>query len=348
MMSAQSNELEIAQIESKKESAGQEKLPSSLSFAQVMSDSGGKTGQKPDSSGKFALPGLDVVDGRDFTPIPWDVPADKTAPRMHMEYQQQKDTRVKMGEGPYQVSRRLLGDQAKEGDVKLLTTAVKAQYRDEHKDDPNLENLGVGQALVSEDNIKLIMNRISDTEARRRIENCLKPGWSEKAQPSAIPFDHDARESETQPSFIEDPGLFLKDIAAAAIDVDAAGYRSRGSCAQGARLAFNELPLWHIEGGKVDKPMSKDPEGWRSGIRLATDLQTTGLFETVPLKEIGIKNLKEGYILGRLHKPEYVKDHPSWEGEDFGDIDIVTRKHKPEDDGDRYRDSFVLIPKKGI
>jgi hypothetical protein len=287
-----------------------------------------------------SLPSLAVILPRDFTPMPWE-----QGQKLHMSYQMQKDSRVKLGEGPFHVAKRLLGTDAGDADVRTLTRALAAQYKDENPEG-DLNGLGIGQPLVHERNVKQILNRIDDQETRSRIADRLKLGWNDFKEAAAVPFDHDARPGETQPDHIEDPDAFLKDIAEAAIDVGAADMRSKGNCAMGARLSFNELPLWHIEGGTVDKPLSKDPNGWRSGLRLAQDLAGSGLFDAVPLSEFGYKNLKHGYILGRNHYPDYVKNHPTWDGEDYGDIDIYTKKHKPPDDGDLYHDSFVLIPKK--
>jgi hypothetical protein len=298
------------------------------------------------SDGAKDLPSISLVSPKVFTPYPWEQPAPENGRKPHMDYGRHKDTIVHPGEGPFHVAERLLGKGAKDGDVRALSDAMSAQFKEEAKDDKALESLRAGARIVREDNIGQILNRIADPACRERISERLKEGWTDKEQPAAIPFDHDAREGETQPSFIEDDKQFLKDLSAAATDVKAAEYRSRGQCAAGARLAFNELPNWRIDGGTVDKSINKDPNGWRGGIKLATDLASTGLFEQVPLSKIGIDNLKEGYILGRVHYPDYVKAHPTWEGEDFGDIDIVTKKHKPQDDGKLYHDSFVLIPKK--
>jgi hypothetical protein len=226
--------------------------------------------------------------------------------------------------------------------VKALTKAMGDQFRQDYPG----QDIRVGESLLNEKNVIQVLSRITDEASRNRIIDKLKINWNESDPPAAVQFEAHGRPGETHPSKI-DPDLFLKDIAAAAIDVKAAEYRARGQCAAGARLAFNELPMWHIDGGTVDKSINKDINGWRSGVQLAKDLAETGLFDVVPLAKLGYKNLKEGYIVGRYHYPDYVKQHPSWDGEDFGDIDIMTKKHRPpNDDSDMYHDSFVLIPKR--
>ena len=307
-----------------------------------------QAGVQPDAPAvsRQDLPAMNLVDSKDFKPLPWEQPDNGSGHKMHMNYRLQKDSIIKNGEGPYHVSRRLLGQDASEADVRTLTRALKEQYGEENNKDSDMQSLRIGQSLVTEKNIRSIMRHIEDPETRQRIGNSLKEGWTEKEQPAAVPFDHDARPGETQPSVIEDRKSFQNDLAAAAIDVGAAKLRSQGHCAQGARLALNEVPLWHIDGGTVDTSIKKDPNGWRSGLRLAQDLADTGLFDSVPLKKIGTRHLQAGYILGRSHHPDYVKDHPEWGGEDYGDIDIVTKKHTPPADGKFYQDSFVLIPKK--
>ena len=294
------------------------------------------------SSAQKDLPNLSLDTPR-FTPLPWEAPDPETGHILHPNYERQKDSMIKIGEGPFHVAERLLGEGANSADVKALQNAMIQQYKEETQEAGT--SYRIGHALINESNISQIMNRISDPDCRHRIEEKLKEGWTDKAQPAAIPFDHDFRPGETQPSFIANPKEFLKDFAEAAIDVGAAALRAKGQCAQGARMAFNEIPLWHIDGGTVDVSINKDPNGWRGGIKLADDLFSTGLFDKIPLDKFGYKNLKEGYMLGRVHFPDYVKAHPTWGGEDFGDIDIVTRKHMPQDDGKLYHDSYVLVPK---
>lgn len=299
--------------------------------------------QKPKASG--TLPSLDLIyktAGDGPIVLPWD------GSHLHMNYQLSKDAIVRIGEGPHHVAARLLGKDALDSDVKALTTALKEQYIDEKNGDPDaLSSIRIGHGLISERNVAQVLSRIPDLAARQRIIDKLVVGWNEKDPPVPVAFDGRGRPGETRPSRMDDPDQFLKDIAAAAIEVGADKLRAKGKCAQGARLAFNQLPLWHIEGGTVDKSINKDPNGWRSGITLAKDLGETGLFDVIPLKEFGYKNLKEGHILGRYHYPDYVKDHPSWDGEDFGDIDIVTKRHRPQnDDTKMYHSSFVLVPKR--
>lgn len=271
---------------------------------------------------------------------------------MHMDYPLMKDSILRMGEGPFHVAQRLLGDNALDSDVKALTKAMKDQYLAENQGDPAaLDSLRIGHAFITEKNIAEVLDRIPDLQARQRIADKLAVGWTDKEPPHAVPFGGDGRPGETHPDRIDDADQFRKDLAAAAIDVNAAGLRAKGLCAAGARLSLNELPNWHIDGGTVDKSINKDPNGWRSGLQMAKDLAGTGLFDVVPLKKLGYNNLKEGYIVGRYHYPDYVKRHPSWDGEDMGDIDIMTKKHRPPKDNDDstpvvYHDSFVLIPKK--
>ncbi len=298
-------------------------------------------GRVGDQSQQF-LPALSLNGGveKDHA-LPWN-----DSSKTHMSYRQTKDAKVKLGEGPFHVAQRLLGPGAKDGDVKALTDAMTKQFLDEHADNPKMESLSNGHWLLNEQNIGQIVNRIPDLETRQRIIDRLKEGFTDKEQPAAVPFPAHNRPGETMPNRIEDPDEFMKDLAAAAIDVGAAAYRAKGQCAAGFRLAINEIPMWHIEGGTVDVSINKDINGWRSGVQMALDFAQTGLFDVIPLSKLGYKNLKEGYIVGRYHYPDYVKDHPSWKGEDFGDIDVMTKKHKPPDDGDMYHDSFVLIPKR--
>lgn len=262
---------------------------------------------------------------------------------LHPNYQMAKDGLVKVGEGPHHVAVRLLGAGANTADVKAFTAALKDQF----KEDFPKQDIRVGESLLNDRNVVQVLSRITDQAMRDRIIDRLKINWNETDPPVAVQFEAHGRPGETHPSRIDDGDQFLKDIAAAAIDVGAADLRSKGKCAAGARLAINELPLWHIDGGTVDKSINKDPNGWRSGIQLAKDLAETGLFDVIPLSKLGYKNLKEGYIVGRYHYPDYVKEHKGWDGEDFGDIDIMTKKHRPpNDDAEMYHDSFVLIPKK--
>ncbi len=277
--------------------------------------------------------------------LPW-TPDPNGRLKMHMSYGQSKDAIVSLGEGPFHVAKRLLGKDAADADVKAFSDALKEQFKqDESASD--LSSLRNGHKLLTEENIAEVLSRIADRQSRERITERLKEGWTDREPPVAVPFKGHNRPGETNPDRIEDADQFLKDLADAAIKVGADKLRAKGLCAQGARLAFNTLPLWRIDGGSVDKSINKDINGWRSGITLALDLGETGLFDIVPLKELGYKNLKEGYVLGRYHYPDYVKQRPKWEGEDFGDIDIVTKRHMPpNDDSKMYRDSFVLIPKK--
>lgn len=276
--------------------------------------------------------------------LPWNRKAPQEKP-LFMGYQQMKDGLVKMDEGPHHVAQRLLGGKAAEGEVKALQEALKEQYKAENASDPNLSSVLIGHSLLNQKNIVQVLDRIADPEAKLNIAEKLAEGWVEKEPPKSVPFDSRMREGETRPDRIDNPEQFLKDLAQSAIEVKAHELRARGLCAQGARLSFNQLPLWHIEGGSVDKSINKDPNGWRSGITLAQDLAASGLFDVVPLKDLGYKNLKEGYVLGRIHYPDYIKGKPSWGGEDMGDIDIVTKKHRPPNDGPMYHSSFVLIPK---
>lgn len=308
----------------------------------IPADPAGKTGTNKH------VPELELVDSaaagrQEF--FPWTRNKSPQEPPLFMGYGQMKDALVKIGEGPYHVSRRLLGSEAAEADVKALSKALSDQYRHEHPEDDAMKGIIIGQSLLNRENIESVLLRIEDYGSRIRISERLAEGWVEKEPPKEVPFDARQREGETRPDRIDDPEQFLKDLAQSAIEVKAAELRARGLCAQGARLSFNQLPLWHIEGGKVDKSINKDPNGWRSGITLAQDLAASGLFDVVPLKELGYKNLKEGYVLGRIHYPDYVKKRPSWDGEDMGDIDIVTKKHRPPNDGPMYHSSFVLIPK---
>jgi hypothetical protein len=304
-------------------------------------------GEKAEASGQSKdLPALTLAVTHDFRPLPWNQSPDDGQNKLHMSDRMQKDSIVKMGEGPSHVAHRVLGPDASTADVKALTEALKEQYNAEKQSDTALDSLRIGHPLLNESNIGQVLDRIPDENTRHRIEDHLNIGWNDAPQPTAIPFDHDARPGETQPSAILDGDTFRKDLAAAAIDVGAAALRSKGQCAAGARLALNELPQWHIDGGTVDRSINKDPNGWRGGIKMADDLANSGLFDKKLLSEVGVKNLKEGYILGRVHFPAYVKQHEkAWEGEDLGDIDIVTSKHMPEDDGRLYHDSYVLIPK---
>ena len=263
-----------------------------------------------------------------------------------MTYDLMKDSKVKIGQGPYHVAERLLGKDATETDKRALSNALKDQFKEETGKNPDVQGIQIGKPLITKWNIDQILDRLEDPECKQRITERLRQGFTAEESPHAVPLDKRARPGETRPDRIDDDKQFLKDIADAAIEVGAKKLWRQGKCAQGARMALNELPNWNIEGGTVDKSIEKDPNGWRSGITLARDLAASGLFDVVPLKELGIKNLKDGYILGRLHHPEYVKERPGWGGEDFGDIHIVTKIHKPEDDGDTYRETFVLIPKK--
>jgi hypothetical protein len=273
----------------------------------------------------FVLPPLQIVataqSGKlDDRVVPWG-----EGSNLHPNYQMAKDGLVKIGEGPHHVATRLLGADANSNDVKALTKAMGDQFRQDYPG----QDIRVGESLLNEKNVIQVLSRITDEASRNRIIDKLKINWNESDPPAAVQFEAHGRPGETHPSKI-DPDLFLKDIAAAAIDVKAAEYRARGQCAAGARLAFNELPMWHIDGGTVDKSINKDINGWRSGVQLAKDLAETGLFDVVPLAKLGYKNLKEGYIVGRYH-----------------DIDIMTKKHRPpNDDSDMYHDSFVLIPKR--
>ena len=292
------------------------------------------------------LPALTLAAAHDFRPLPWNQTPDDGQNKLHMSERMQKDSIVKMGEGPNHIAHRVLGPGASTADVKALTEALKEQYNAEKQSETALDSLRIGHPLLNENNIAQVLDRIPDENTRHRIEDQLNIGWNDAPQPTAIPFDHDARAGETQPSAILDGDTFRKDLAAAAIDVGAAALRAKGQCASGARLALNELPQWHIDGGSVDRSINKDPNGWRGGIKMADDLANSGLFDKKPLSEVGVKNLKDGYILGRVHFPAYVKQHEkAWEGEDLGDIDIVTSKHMPEADGRLYHDSYVLIPK---
>lgn len=273
--------------------------------------------------------------------LPWNAGENR-----HMSYDLMKDVRVKINEGPFHVAERLLGEGASEADRRALTKALKEQFAYETGKDPNTQGIRIGYPLVTERNIFQILMRIDDPPTRTRIIEQVKDGFTNVEPPKAVPLDARNRPGETRPDRIDNADQFLKDLAAAAIEVGAHKLWAKGKCAQGARLAFNELPHWNIEGGVVDKVISKDPNGWRSGIILAKDLADSGLFDVIPLKEFGYKNLKEGHVLGRYHYPDYVNDRPSWGGEDYGDIDIVTKMHKPPNDGDTYHSSFVLVPKR--
>lgn len=291
-----------------------------------------------------ALPQLSLnvqADKNEQIVLPWNA-----GDKRHMSYELMKDVRVKINEGPYHVADRLLGKDASETDRKALTQALKEQFAYETARDPNTQGIRIGYPLVTERNIFQILMRIEDPAIRSRIIERVRDGFTEVEPPKPVPLDGRNRPGETRPDRIDDPDAFLKDLAAAAIEVGAHKLWAKGKCAQGARLAFNELPHWNIEGGVVDKVISKDPNGWRSGIIMAKDLAESGLFDVIPLKEFGYKNLKEGHVLGRYHYPDYVKDRPSWGGEDYGDIDIVTKVHRPPNDGDTYHSSFVLVPKK--
>ncbi|MBX9571558.1 MAG: hypothetical protein K2X77_21880 [Candidatus Obscuribacterales bacterium] len=273
--------------------------------------------------------------------LPWNA-----GDKRHMSYDLMKDVRVKINEGPFHVAERILGKDGDDADKRALTKALKEQFAEETAKDPNTQGIRIGYPLVTERNIYQILMRIEDPACRTRIIERVRQGFTDVEQAKPVPLDARNRPGETRPDRIDDGAAFMKDLAAAAIEVGAHKLWAKGKCAQGARLAFNELPHWNIEGGVVDKVISKDPNGWRSGIILAKDLADSGLFDVIPLKDFGYKNLKEGHVLGRYHYPDYVKDRPSWGGEDYGDIDIVTKVHRPPNDGDTYHSSFVLVPKK--
>lgn len=294
------------------------------------------------------LPALSIAeqDMSDRLALPWQKGEDGQR-KLHMSYQTQLDAIVRLHEGPFQVASRLLGSEAPDADVRAFSKALIQQYKEETQD-KSVKSLRNGHSLLTEDNIDQVINKIGDSSIRQRIVDRLKEGWTELEPPVAVQFPPEAhgRPGETYPSRIDDPQQFLKDITAAMERVKADEYRARGLCAAGFRLAINQLPLWRIDGGTVDRSINKDIRGWRSGVQMALDLAKTGLFDVVPLKELGYGNLKQGYIVGRWHYPDYVKQRPSWEGEDFGDIDVWTRRHKPpQDHPSMYRDSFVLIPK---
>ena len=278
--------------------------------------------------------------------LPWTDKNPDGVLRQHMSYGANKDAIVRLGEGPFHVAQRLLGGpSAASGDVQALTKALIQQYKEETKDF-TLESLRNGHPMLTERNIGNVISKIDDAGCRQRITDHLKQGWSAQEAPVPVPFEAHHRDGETNPSHIEDPAQFLKDMTQAMVNVKADDYWRRGLCAAGFRLAINQLPNWRIDGGSIDVSINKDIRGWRSGVQMALDLAQTGLFDVVPLKELGYKNLKQGYIIGRWHYPDYVKDRPSWKGEDFGDIDVWTPRHKPADDSSSmYRDSFVLIPK---
>jgi len=290
-----------------------------------------------------ALPELSIGDkqiGANIV-LPWNA-----GDKRHMSYDLMKDVRVKLDEGPFHVAERILGNDANIEEKRALAKALKEQFAHETGKDPNAQGIRIGYPLVTERNIYQILMRVEDPALRTKIVDRVKEGFTDVEPPKPVPLDARNRPGETRPDRIDNPDQFMKDIAAAAIEVGAHKLWAKGKCAQGARLAFNELPHWNIEGGVVDKVINKDPNGWRSGIILAKDLADTGLFDVIPLKEFGYKNLKEGHILGRYHYPDYVKDRPSWGGEDYGDIDIVTKVHRPPNDGDTYHSTFVLVPKR--
>lgn len=274
--------------------------------------------------------------------LPWAQPDNGDGHKLHMSYDMQKAAKVHDREGSYQVAERLLGKGAQSADLNALNNAMRAQFAHDHPQVTDLDGYMDCRALVDETNIASIINRIGDQDSRHRIEDKLKEGWTDEPAPVAVPFAHDARPGETMPSYIADADRFCRDLAAAAIDAHTVVLWSQGLCAGGARLAINELPQWNIDGGSVDRSILKDPRGWRSGLKMAEDLSSTGLFDRVPLSQIGVNGLKEGYIVGRYS----VRPNPNW-GEDYGDIDIVTRIHRPAPDSpNMYKNSFVLIPKK--
>lgn len=314
-------------------------------------------GEKSDSI-SITLPPLDLIDKAkeaakppearaDRSVLPWTDKGPDGVLRQHMSYGSAKDAIVYLGEGPFHVAKRLLGPSAKDVDVKNLTKALTEQYKEETKD-TDLSSLRNGHSLLNERNIGNVISKIRDGDSRQRITDALKEGWCENEPPVAVPMEAHGRPGETHPSKIENPEQFLKDMTAAMVRVKADEYWQKGLCAAGFRLAINELPLWRIDGGSIDVSINKDIRGWRSGVQMALDLAATGLFDVVQLKELGYQNLKQGMILGRWHYPDYVKNRPSWGGEDFGDIDVWTPRHKPANDSagpNGYRDTFVLIPK---
>ena len=117
---------------------------------------------------------MNLVDSKDFKPLPWEQPDNGSGHKMHMNYRLQKDSIIKNGEGPYHVSRRLLGQDASEADVRTLTRALKEQYGEENNKDSDMQSLRIGQSLVTEKNIRSIMRHIEDPETRQRIGNSLK------------------------------------------------------------------------------------------------------------------------------------------------------------------------------
>lgn len=86
---------------------------------------------------------------------------------------QEKGT-VRRGEGPANVSERLLGDDASSKDVKALTGALKEQYRDEtNNKDFMMNNLKVGHELLTDKNVDQVLSKIDDPEQRQRISDQL-------------------------------------------------------------------------------------------------------------------------------------------------------------------------------
>ncbi len=323
---------------------------------QNSSDKSSEASKSPEASksgpASDSLPPLRIVDkdGGDSRKsvglLPWEKDEDGKR-QLHMNYDLQINGIVRVGEGPWHAASRILGSKAPYGDLQAFTKALGDQFMEDTRA-KNLKDLPQGYELLTEDNTEKVISKITDDAIRQRVIDKLAESWTEKVPLDAVQFGPDAhgRPGETYPSRIDDPQRFLKDMTAAMEQVKADDYWRRGLCAGGFRLAVNQLPGWNVDGGSIDVSINKDIRGWRSGVQMALDLAKTGLFDVVPLKELGYQNLKQGYILGRWHYPDYVRNRPSWGGEDYGDIDVWTNRHKPADDSrNMYRDSFVLIPK---
>lgn len=82
----------------------------------------------------------------------------------------QDKSAVRAGEGPHQVADRLLGEDARNSDVKALTGALREQYRDEtNNKDFMMNNLKQGRELLTDKNVDQVLSKIDDPEQRQRI-----------------------------------------------------------------------------------------------------------------------------------------------------------------------------------
>lgn len=102
-----------------------------------------------------------------------DAGPDPNQPTELKDGMQDKGT-VRRGEGPANVSERLLGDDASSKDVKALTGALREQYRDEtNNKDMMMNNLKVGHELLTDKNVDQVLSKIDDPEQRQRIGDQL-------------------------------------------------------------------------------------------------------------------------------------------------------------------------------